>query len=212
MDREQRRAQILTIAAEVFAEKGYHDAKIDDIVARARVARGTFYLYFEDKRGIFEELVNAFVRQLAETIEPIETVPEADPVRVMSELRTNLVRLVQRFVAEPAMAKVLLSAAVGLDAEFDQRLLTFYEEIADLLERSLSQGEDAGLVRSGHRRIWSFCLTGIIKELLYQLILRRAVTEPEELVDAMLDLVADGLFTDPARAGVRASSGRRATR
>ena len=77
MDREQRRAQILTIAAEVFAEKGYHDAKIDDIVARAKVARGTFYLYFEDKRGIFEELVNAFVRQLAETIEPIETVPEA---------------------------------------------------------------------------------------------------------------------------------------
>ena len=62
MDREQRRAQILAIAATVFAEKGYHDAKIEDIVARARVARGTFYLYFEDKRAIFEELVSGFVR------------------------------------------------------------------------------------------------------------------------------------------------------
>lgn len=211
MDREQRRTQILRIAAEVFAEKGYHDAKIDDIVARAKVARGTFYLYFEDKRGIFEELVGAFVRQLAETIEPIETVPDADPARVMGELRTNLVRLVERFAAEPAMTKVLFSAAVGLDADFDRRLLAFYDEIADLLERSLEQGEDARLVRPGHRRIRAFCLTGIIKELLYQLVLRRAVTEPEELVDAMLDLVADGLFTDPARAAARASRDRPAT-
>jgi AcrR family transcriptional regulator len=153
MDREQRRAQILGIAAEVFAEKGYHDAKIEDIVARARVARGTFYLYFEDKRAIFEELVSGFVRQLAETIEPIETVPDSDPTRVMFELRSNLLRLVERFSAEPAMAKVLFSAAVGLDADFDQRLLAFYEEIANLLERSLEQGEQAGLVRPGHRRI-----------------------------------------------------------
>jgi AcrR family transcriptional regulator len=212
MDREQRRAQILGIAAQVFAEKGYHDAKIEDIVARARVARGTFYLYFEDKRAIFEELVSGFVRQLAETIEPIETVPDSDPTRVMFELRSNLLRLVERFMAEPAMAKVLFSAAVGLDADFDQRLLAFYEEIAGLLERSLEQGEEAGLVRPGHRRIRAFCLTGIIKELLYQLILRRAVSEPAELVDAMLDLVTDGLFTDPARAAVRASSAPRATR
>ena len=211
MDREQRRAQILSLAAEVFAEKGYHDAKIEDIVARAKVARGTFYLYFEDKRAIFEELVSGFVRQLAGTIEPIETVPDSDPTRVMFELRSNLLRLVERFT-EPAMAKVLFSAAVGLDADFDQRLLAFYEEIADLIERSLEQGEEAGLVRPGHRRIRAFCLTGIIKELVYQLILRRAVSAPTELVDAMLDLVTDGLFTAPARAAVRASSAPPATR
>ena len=41
------------------------------------------------------------------------------------------------------MAKVLFSAAVGLDADFDQRLLAFYEEIAELIERSLEQGEEA---------------------------------------------------------------------
>ena len=35
MDREQRRAQILAVATAVFAEKGYHDARIDDIVVRA---------------------------------------------------------------------------------------------------------------------------------------------------------------------------------
>ncbi len=205
MDRAKRREQILSVAAEVFAEKGYHDARIDDIVARAKVARGTFYLYFEDKRAIFEELVDAFVHSLADGIAPIETVPEADPARVMREVRTNLLRIVERVLAKPAMARLLFSAALGVDADFDARLLAFYDEIAALLERSLEQGEDALLVRPGHRRIRAFCLTGIVKELLSQLISRRAAVDPAEVVDAMLDLVTDGLFTDPARAAVRAS-------
>ncbi len=205
MDRAKRREQILSVAAEVFAEKGYHDARIDDIVARAKVARGTFYLYFEDKRAIFEELVDAFVHSLADGIAPIETVPEADPARVMREVRTNLLRIVERVLAKPAMARLLFSAALGVDADFDRRLLAFYDEIAALLERSLEQGEDALLVRPGHRRIRAFCLTGIVKELLSQLISRRAAVDPAEVVDAMLDLVTDGLFTDLARAAVRAS-------
>ena len=205
MDRAKRREQILSVAAEVFAEKGYHDARIDDIVARAKVARGTFYLYFEDKRAIFEELVDAFVHSLADGIAPIETGPEADPARVMREVRTNLLRIVERVLAKPAMARLLFSAALGVDADFDRRLLAFYDEIAALLERSLEQGEDALLVRPGHRRIRAFCLTGIVKELLSQLISRRAAVDPAEVVDAMLDLVTDGLFTDLARAAVRAS-------
>ena len=120
MDRAKRREQILSVAAEVFAEKGYHDARIDDIVARAKVARGTFYLYFEDKRAIFEELVDAFVHSLADGIAPIETVPEADPARVMREVRTNLLRIVERVLAKPAMARLLFSAALGVDADFDR--------------------------------------------------------------------------------------------
>src|SRR5215472_15244370 len=58
MDKTERRAQILAHARDVFAKRGYHAAKIDDIVSAAGVARGTFYLYFEDKRAIFEEIVD----------------------------------------------------------------------------------------------------------------------------------------------------------
>src|SRR5258708_12841697 len=72
-DRERRRAQILTRARDVFARKGYHQAKIDDIVAAAGVARGTFYLYFHDKKSIFEELVNRFFQTIPMAPPPITT-------------------------------------------------------------------------------------------------------------------------------------------
>src|SRR5882762_344306 len=68
MGKEERRQQILTSARDVFARRGYQAAKIDDIVAAAGIARGTFYLYFEDKRTIFEEIVDRAFTQIGMAI------------------------------------------------------------------------------------------------------------------------------------------------
>ena len=55
-----RRQQLLDAAAWVFARKGYRAAAISDIIARAHVARGTFYLYFASKEQIFLAIVEEF--------------------------------------------------------------------------------------------------------------------------------------------------------
>jgi AcrR family transcriptional regulator len=60
--RLDRRTQLLTAARSVFAKKGYDEATISEIVTRAGVAQGTFYLYFPGK----ESLAGAFAEQLSE--------------------------------------------------------------------------------------------------------------------------------------------------
>ena len=52
--RTKRRAQLVACAREVFAERGYHKASIDDVIRAAGVARGTFYNYFDSKRAVFQ--------------------------------------------------------------------------------------------------------------------------------------------------------------
>jgi AcrR family transcriptional regulator len=47
----------MTAARSVFSKKGYESATVSEIVGRAGVAQGTFYLYFESKKQIFDELV-----------------------------------------------------------------------------------------------------------------------------------------------------------
>ncbi|MBF6594148.1 MAG: TetR/AcrR family transcriptional regulator [Thermaceae bacterium] len=54
--KSDRRAEILAAARAVFAEKGLEDSKISDIVARAGVAQGTFYLYFPSKTSLLSAL------------------------------------------------------------------------------------------------------------------------------------------------------------
>jgi AcrR family transcriptional regulator len=47
---------LLNAAAEEFGEKGFHDAAISQITARAGVATGSFYVYFDSKEAIFRRL------------------------------------------------------------------------------------------------------------------------------------------------------------
>ena len=51
---EERRAQLLAAARVVFARRGYHHASVSDILDEAKVARGTFYNYFDSKRAVFQ--------------------------------------------------------------------------------------------------------------------------------------------------------------
>ena len=58
------RTRLLEAAEQVFADLGYHDASIVKITEVAGVAQGTFYLYFEGKKGIFDELVRDLNRRV----------------------------------------------------------------------------------------------------------------------------------------------------
>lgn len=62
MPSRDRRSQLLAAARAVFAKKGYEDATVAEIVGRAGVAQGTFYLYFPGK----ESLAGAFAEILSE--------------------------------------------------------------------------------------------------------------------------------------------------
>jgi AcrR family transcriptional regulator len=60
----ETRARLLEAAEEVFAELGYHDASVVKITDAAGVAGGTFYLYFQSKKEIFDELVRELNRRV----------------------------------------------------------------------------------------------------------------------------------------------------
>src|SRR5689334_22576398 len=58
------RRRLLDAAERVFAELGYHDASIVKIADAAGVAAGTFYLYFDSKKAVFDELVRDLNRRV----------------------------------------------------------------------------------------------------------------------------------------------------
>lgn len=57
--KEARPAELLDAALDVFFEKGFAAARLEDIAARAGVSKGTVYLYFDSKDDVFEALVRA---------------------------------------------------------------------------------------------------------------------------------------------------------
>jgi AcrR family transcriptional regulator len=182
MDKIERRAQLLARARDVFAKRGYHATKIEDIVAAAKVARGTFYLYFEDKRAVFAELVDRFLARLHLSIMRIEA---HDPRRdVPDQIRENILRVLSLFLQDRAMTKILLTDAPGLDAEFDRKLQSVYEEVLSLLADSFTEGQTLGIVSEGDTRVFAYLTVGAIKELLYQSVMRDVGEDHAERLSA----------------------------
>ena len=73
--REARRQAVLTAALAVFAEHGFEAARLDDVAARAGVAKGTLYLYFADKEALLEELIRSVVGPVRKAIERVAANP-----------------------------------------------------------------------------------------------------------------------------------------
>lgn len=63
-NKKQKNTTLLQTSFELFTEKGFTKTTISDIVNRAGLAKGTFYLYFKDKYDLRDRLVTYKTSQL----------------------------------------------------------------------------------------------------------------------------------------------------
>src|SRR5260221_6928239 len=83
-----RREAILDAALDEFSARGFAAARLDDVAARAGVAKGTIYLHFSDKEALFQELIRTVMGPLVATLETTAAVDL--PLRVVAEQVVDL--------------------------------------------------------------------------------------------------------------------------
>ena len=64
-----RSRRIIDAAVQLFAERPFHEVRMEDIAARAQVAKGTLYLHYQDKEDLFLGVLNDGLLALVERIE-----------------------------------------------------------------------------------------------------------------------------------------------
>jgi AcrR family transcriptional regulator len=82
---EKTRLRLLDAGAAVLPARGYHDARVDDIVAAAGVSHGTFYRYFDNKDDFFRALAEAASSRMIDLVD--ELALDAPPDELRSWLR-----------------------------------------------------------------------------------------------------------------------------
>ena len=100
----------------MFAKRGYAAASIEEIVARARVSRSTFYEFFATKEdcllAVFwkgSERLLAALREVAASELPLDV-----------KVRTGVERFIETLASDPAMAQIVLIEAVGASPRVEQ--------------------------------------------------------------------------------------------
>ncbi len=165
MDPARRKEQILTKAAVLFGKRGYHATSISDIIKAVGIARGTFYLYFKNKRAIFDEILDMLVVRIKDRIRRVDISDGAPPVR--DQLIGNIERVLQLLTDNRALLSILLEGAVGLDKGFDEKLSGFYEQVTATVDGSLTLGQEMGIIRPCDTRMAALTALGGLKEVLH---------------------------------------------
>lgn len=143
------RENILTAALDVFSQRGFSAARLEDIAQAAEVTRGAIYHHFASKEDLYKALVterSAGINQLAAEI----ISQEGTPIEILRRLLISLFEYGEeneeyRALLELAINKVELSK--GLESIWEDTLKG-RRQLAAVFQETLSQGIQAGEIRS----------------------------------------------------------------
>lgn len=141
--REERAALILEVAQQIFSEKGYVEASIDEIAARTGIAKGTVYLHFASK----EELVVAlFEQQFKQFLQQIEQIlSETMPMRL--RLEHLLLDVYTRIQAQGNQVLIDLNPRLGLTTSLINKrpdLAAYSTQAMELISGLINEGQTNG--------------------------------------------------------------------
>jgi AcrR family transcriptional regulator len=144
MEPAARRQAILDAALVVFAEHGFEAARLDEVAARAGVAKGTLYLYFKDKQALFETLVRSAIDPVFERLAAVSAVPDLPLGQVLQLLfavfRSQILETDRKLMLRLVIAEGPRFPAI---AEFHYRnvVARMLPLIRRIAERAVERGE-----------------------------------------------------------------------
>jgi AcrR family transcriptional regulator len=174
------RERILEAAVKVFASKGYHDAKVDDIVAESRTSKGAFYFYFPSKQDIFLALVDAF----AELLESRLRQRLEEETSGMARLDQALQICLEIFGQYRSLAKIALIQATGLGETFEQKRLEINQRFARIIKENLDEAIAEGSLPAQDTEIVAYAWIGALNEIVLRWIFT-GKPDPEETLPAL---------------------------
>ncbi len=142
-----KRARIADAAIDEFAEKGYTGASISRIVAKARIAKGSFYQYFDGKIVLFKWLLYDVGSQ--RKLEAIKELTPPEPGDFWEQLSAMFIAGLRFGLNNPKLSRI---AAVLWHPSGDPELQGMIAEFQVLARRNwkllLQQGQAMGQVRT----------------------------------------------------------------
>lgn len=156
--------RLLQAAMDVFADRGYHGATVDDIVAASETSKGAFYHYFPSKQGVFVRLLE----QLADLVESGVEIAIERHQGALGKVEAAL-RVVLEVTSERRdLARILLIEAAALGPEFEQSRVGIHRRFATLIQRHLDRAVADGDIPTQDTALAAAAWIGAINEVITQ--------------------------------------------
>lgn len=180
----RRRRQLLDVALDRFAAKGFHATSMDEIAEAAGVTKPVLYQHFASKRRLYLELLDDVGGQLMAAIADATSGASGPRAQVEAGFAAYVAFMTGRRQAFP----LLFGSGARRDTEFADAVKKVEESIAEAIAELIAV--NLGEVQ---RRILATAIIGMAEGVLRHWIADEASVSPEVLVRQMSDLAWGGL-------------------
>jgi AcrR family transcriptional regulator len=142
--KEARPAEIRAAALQVFSERGFAAARLEDVAEVAGVSKATIYLYFESKADLFAAIVREIATPRFDAIEKLIDAHEGPSGELIDFILARL-REVTGTTDLPALAKIILAEAGNFpeirDFYLEAVVLRAFDSFSRIIRRGIERGE-----------------------------------------------------------------------
>lgn len=188
MPAPQRRIQLLEIALERFARRGYHETSMEEIAEAAGVTKPVLYHHFASKTELFVELLDTVGERLVQDMSAMIEAESSPYCKVLAGFRSYF-----HFVCTSTSAyQLLFTSGARISEEFSEPVQRLEESVAKIVGRLIDADVD-----EAHRELLGYAIVG-----LGEVAARRWVAEQNPTSDGSSDGPAGGRaqpasFLDP---------------
>lgn len=179
------KSKLLEAASKEFGKKGYHDCMIADITGRAKVAMGTFYVYFESKETIFRELVQHMGHvtraHIAKHLEGVTNRLEAE--------QKGLYAFIEFARANKDLYRIVMESQFVAEDAYKEYYNSFHIAYRDNLSLAAKKNE----ISTGNDEVRAWGLIGLSVFLGMRFCIWDDKDDINEITSAAFDLIKNGL-------------------
>lgn len=193
-EEQENREKILDMAIKLFSEKGYENTKVSDITGALRMGKGTFYLYFKNKRELFIDCID----RLGVAIVPREFWNEIREEKdYVAKNKKRGAAFLGAFPGYRGILNMVRGAIGGTDPVLAQKAIEAFRVLSRPMLKDLRRAIAQGAVRIKHDEALVAFLQLIISEGFgyWQMIDPRYSVE--EGIQIIMEIILHGLVDTP---------------
>jgi AcrR family transcriptional regulator len=166
---QKKRDTITATAARMFATRPYHEVRLDDIAAAARIGKGTLYVYFDNKEDLYFSLIyDGFARlvdRLKERLGAGEAEGEEPDLPAGRALEGIVRELVGFAFAHPHFSELMRSVGKvrgSSEPDWDRKRQEFRKLVEGTIRRGIRRGE----LCDPHPELTALCIGGMVRSVM----------------------------------------------
>lgn len=202
-EKSLRKQMIIDTATNIFHQKGYRTATLDDVSHELGISKAALYHYVSSKEDLLSLIYIQALENFFASAYEIDEMDLAPPEKLRFLIRNHIENII---IGNLPMFAVFFSEENQLPEKQFQRIRKEKRKYSKIVEKIIVEGTEQGFFRPLDPKLQAFAIIGMCNWLYKWYSPLHEGKSPQEITDLFLDLLENGHLVERQKGSVAKSS------